>query len=164
MMKTLLLLRHAKSSWDDSSIPDFDRPLAPRGNRDAPRMGKEFATRGPIPDLIISSTAQRARDTASLFLQAAKIETQPLLEEKIYGASTAELIALIRKFPDTARSALMVGHNPGFEELIARLTKSRKAVPTCSLARIDFDAASWGDVEDRSGNLVWQLNPKELRS
>lgn len=163
-MKTLLLLRHAKSSWDDSSIPDFDRPLAPRGKRDAPRMGKEFAARGPVPDLVVSSPAQRARDTTTLFLHAAKIETQLRFEDKIYEASTPELIALVRKLPDTARSVLIVGHNPGFEELIARLTKSRKTVPTCSLARIDFDGETWEAAEDGSGKLAWQLNPKELQS
>src|SRR5262245_4552147 len=98
-MRTVLLLRHAKSDWDDSSIPDFDRPLAPRGKRDAPRMGKEFAARGPSPDVVVSSPAQRARDTASLFLAGAKIETAPTYEPRIYEASSAELMSVIRKLP-----------------------------------------------------------------
>ncbi|HEU4388798.1 MAG TPA: histidine phosphatase family protein [Blastocatellia bacterium] len=163
-MKTLLLLRHAKSSWDDSSLPDFERPLAPRGKRDAPRMGKEFASRGPAPDLVVSSPAQRARDTTTLFLHAAKIQTQLRFDDKIYEAGTAELVSLVRKMPDTAASVLMVGHNPGFEELIVRLTKSRRAVPTCSLTRIDFDVENWEAADDGAGKLVWQLNPKELQS
>jgi phosphohistidine phosphatase len=162
-MKTLLLLRHAKSSWDEPSLPDFDRPLAPRGQRDAPRIGRAFAQRGPEPELIVSSTALRARETVAAFAEAAGIKQNPEFDGEIYGASSSALMSVIRRLPDSSRTAMLVGHNPGFEDLLARLTASRLPVPTCSLARIDFNSESWSGIEDGEGELVWQLNPKSLK-
>src|SRR5258708_23117047 len=120
-MKNLLLLRHAKSNWDDSSLPDFDRPLAARGERDAPRMGKALAKRGPAPEVIISSPAGRAKATVEAVIKAARFAIDAQYDEKIYGASSAELLAVIRRIPDEFSSALLVGHNPGFEDLLSRL-------------------------------------------
>ena len=167
-MKTLLLLRHAKSSWDDPSQRDFDRPLAPRGIRDAPRIGSELTDRGPLPDLIISSPAKRATQTIELVARAADVRTAPTFEDLIYGASSAELLALVRKIPDVSNCALLVGHNPAFEELLSRLSKtvSKAApihMPTCSLARLDFPVDHWNDIEDDQGELVWLVTPKELK-
>lgn len=161
-MKRLLLLRHAKSDWDDSSLRDFDRPLASRGERDAPRIGKALRKRGALPDLIISSPAARARATIEAVTQAAKLANEIEFDEAVYGASSAELMKLIRRLPGTSGCTLLVGHNPGFEDLLGRLTGSHERMPTAALACIEFDIDHWDDVEDRKGRLVWLLTPKHL--
>src|SRR5205823_3269897 len=97
VMKTLLLLRHAKSSWDDSSLRDFDRPLAPRGKRDAPSMGRVLKEQGPLPDLIISSPAVRAKETIEAFVKSAKLDLTPQFDENVYAASSAELLRLVNQ-------------------------------------------------------------------
>ena len=161
-MKTLLLLRHAKSDWGDSSLRDFDRPLAPRGERDAPRIGKALGKRGILPDLIVSSPAARARATLEAVTQAAKLANEIKYDEAVYGASSAELMKLIRRLPDRSASTLLVGHNPGFEDLLGRLTGSHERMPTAALACIEFDIDHWDAVEDKKGRLVWLLSPKHL--
>src|SRR6185295_4076298 len=104
-MKTLLLLRHAKSDWGDSSLRDFDRPLADRGERDAPRIGKALRKSGVTPDVIIASPAARAKATVQAAMKAAKIELNVTFDEAIYGASSSELMKLIRRLPDAANCA-----------------------------------------------------------
>lgn len=161
-MKTLLLLRHAKSDWDDVSLRDFERPLAPRGRRDAPRMGEALKQRGPLPDLVISSPASRARETIEAVIQAADLKASLQFDESIYGASSAELMTLIRRLPASSDCALVVGHNPGFEDLVARLTGHAERMPTAGLACIEFQTDSWENIEDGEGRLSWFLTPKKL--
>lgn len=161
-MKTLMLLRHAKSDWDDSSLADFDRPLAARGKRDAPRVGKELRKRGSSPDLIISSPAARARATINAVIKAAKLDGELQFDESIYGASSAELLKLLRRLRDTSSRALLVGHNPGFEDLLGRLTGLHERMPTAALACIEFQIDRWEDVEDGKGRLAWLVIPKQL--
>ncbi len=161
-MKTLLLLRHAKSDWGDSSLRDFDRPLADRGERDAPRIGKALRKSGVTPDVIIASPAARAKATVQAAMKAAKIELNVTFDEAIYGASSSELMKLIRRLPDAANCALLVGHNPGFEDLVGRLTGSQERMPTAALACIEFQIEHWDDVNDGQGKLVWRLTPKQL--
>jgi phosphohistidine phosphatase len=161
-MKTLLLLRHAKSDWGDSSLRDFDRPLAPRGKRDAPRIGKALRKRGTLPDMIVSSPAARARATVEAMTQAAKLAKEIEFDEAVYGASSSELLKLIGRLPDRSACALLVGHNPGFEDLLGRLTGSHERMPTSALACIEFGVDHWDDVEDKKGRLVWLLTPKQL--
>src|SRR5262249_61309286 len=115
-MKTLVLLRHAKSSWDDSSIRDFERPLADRGIKDAPRIGKTLEKRELNPDLIVCSTAVRARQTADAVKKAAHYDCDMKLEDRIYGASSAGLMKVVRVLPDTALTLLLGGHHPRFED------------------------------------------------
>lgn len=161
-MKTLLLLRHAKSDWGDSSLKDFDRPLADRGERDAPRIGKALRKRGVTPDVIVASPAARAKATVQAAMKAAKVELNVTFDESIYGASSAELMKLIRRLPDANECALLVGHNPGFEDLVGRLTGSEERMPTAALACIEFQIEHWNDVDDGKGKLVWLLTPKHL--
>lgn len=161
-MKTLLLLRHAKSNWDDPSLRDFDRPLAARGKRDAPRIGKALRKRGPLPNLILSSPAARAKATIEAVMKAAKLDGEPQFGEAIYGASSSELMKLIRRLADGSFCALLVGHNPGFEDLLERLTGSDERMPTAALACIEFQIDHWEDVEDGKGQLAWLLTPKQL--
>jgi phosphohistidine phosphatase len=161
-MKTLLLLRHAKSDWDDSSLKDFDRPLAARGERDAPRIGKALRKRGPLPDLIISSPAARATATIEAVTKAAKLNLEIRFDKGVYGASSPELAKLIRGLPDTSSCALLVGHNPGFEDLVGRLSGSHERMPTAAVACIEFPIDHWKDVNDGEGKLRWLLTPKQL--
>jgi phosphohistidine phosphatase len=161
-MKTLMLLRHAKSDWDDPSLKDFDRPLATRGERDAPRIGKTLGKRGPAPDLIISSPAARARATIEAVISAANLDCEIRFDESVYGASSPELMKLIRRLPDGSSSVLLVGHNPGFEDLVGRLSGSRERMPTAALACIVFQIDHWEDVNDEAGKLAWLLTPKQL--
>ena len=161
-MKTLLLLRHAKSDWNDASLKDFDRPLAPRGERDAPRMGKALRKRGPLPDLIISSPAARAKATIEAVAQAAKLDLKIRFDESVYGASSPELIKLALGLPDKSACAMLVGHNPGFEDLLGRLSGSHERMPTAALACIEFKADHWSEINDGEGKLVWLLTPKSL--
>ncbi|MFY9607046.1 MAG: histidine phosphatase family protein [Blastocatellia bacterium] len=161
-MKTILLLRHAKSSWDQPSLRDFDRPLAARGKRDAPRMGKALRKRIPHPELIISSPAARTRATIKAIAASARFEAEIQFEESVYGASSAELIKLIRRLPREKASAMIVGHNPGLEDLVARLIGNPERMPTAALACVEFQIDRWEDVEDGEGKLAWLLTPKQL--
>jgi phosphohistidine phosphatase len=161
-VKTLLLLRHAKSDWDDERLRDFDRPLAARGRRDAPRVGRALKERGPAPDLIVSSPAARAKETIEAVMGSAGLAQSPLFDEGIYGASSAELMKIIRRLPDESSCALLVGHNPGFEDTVTRLTGSRAHMPTAALACVEFQVERWEDVEDERGKLLWLLTPKQL--
>jgi phosphohistidine phosphatase len=161
-MKTLLLLRHAKSSWDDPSLPDFDRPLAERGERDAPRIGRALAERGTIPELVISSTAVRAIQTAEKVTSHAKYEGELRLDPHIYGAGSAELMKVVRSLPGDYSTIMLVGHNPGFEDLLGRLTGTPQHMSTCNVACIGLEVNSWGNIEDGHGQLQWLLKPKSL--
>ena len=161
-MKTLLLLRHAKSDWDDTSLRDFDRPLAARGERDAPRIGKALRKRSPTPDLIISSPAVRAKQTIEAVMKGAKLNLEIRFDETVYGASSPELMKLIRRLPDGKSFVLLVGHNPGFEDLVGRLTGSHERMPTAALACIEFQIDHWEDVKDGEGKFAWLLTPKQL--
>jgi len=164
-MKTLLLLRHAKSDWDDASLQDFDRPLAARGERDAPEMGKALRKREEtLPDLIVSSPAARAKATVKAVVKAAKVNTEIQYNEAIYGASSAELINLVNRLPDASSCAMLVGHNPGFEDLVGRLSGSHERMPTAALACLEFQVNSWSEVGEEQGKLVWLLTPKKLKA
>lgn len=162
-MKTLLLLRHAKSNWDDSSLRDFDRPLADRGKRDAPRMGLALKDRGPAPDLIVSSPAARAKATAEAAIKSGGFTGNLQFDEGIYDASTPELLRIVRRLPDESSRVLMVGHNPGFEDLVYRLSGAHERMTTAALAAIEFQVDRWEDVEDGQGKLLWFLTPKQLQ-
>lgn len=162
-MKTLLLLRHAKSDWDNSSLRDFDRPLADRGKRDAPRMGRALKERGPAPDLIVSSPAARAKATAEAAIKSGGFTNSLQFDEGIYDASTPELLRIVRRLPDEMSCVLMVGHNPGFEGLVNRLSGAQERMTTAALAAIEFQVDRWEDVEDGQGKLLWFLTPKHLQ-
>ena len=161
-MRRLILLRHAKSDWGDSSLRDFDRPLSSRGQRDAPRIGKALLKRGVTPDYIVSSPAARARATVQAVKKAAELIEEINFDETIYGASSAELLKLIRRLPAERAFVLMVGHNPGFEDLVGRPVGAHHRMPTAALACIELALNHWTDVEDRKGHLLWLITPKQL--
>ena len=161
-MRTLYLLRHAKSSWKDETLRDFDRPLKGRGRKAAEQMGQVLAEEKLKSPLVISSPAVRARETTELVLESAGLKVEPRFEERIYEADVRTLLAIVRSIPDSSRTAIMVGHNPGFENLNEYLTGDGRHMPTCALAKIEFDAASWSEVSEESGRLELFVTPKDL--
>ena len=163
-MKHLLLLRHAKSDWDESGLPDIERLLAPRGERDALRIGEALYTNEPLPDLILSSTALRARQTIAAVIQSAPHSSiEPRFLPSIYAASSTELMEVVRELRAACKCALLVGHNPGFEELLARLTGKSEPMPTAALAYIALDIPRWEEVTDGKGQLARFLTPRSLK-
>jgi phosphohistidine phosphatase len=161
-MKTLLLLRHAKSSWKDTGLDDFDRPLNGRGQKAAPQMGKFLRKQKVQPELVLSSPAERARQTAALVMEAAKLTAPLRYDERIYEASARQLLEVVSQIEEDAKVVLLVGHNPGLEQLLEQLTGEREALPTAALAQISLDVEKWSKVRDNSGSLVRLVKPKEL--
>jgi phosphohistidine phosphatase len=162
-MKTLFLLRHAKSSWKDDNLEDFDRPLKKRGLGDAQLMGKLLRQREIGLDLVISSSAERARQTTQLVLMSAGLQVEVRYDDRIYEAGMRRLLTLISRLDNQANSVMLVGHNPGFEELLKTLTGEVHSMPTATLAGIEFDVDDWSQVKARTGRLTLLLTPKELR-
>src|SRR5690349_2238787 len=142
-MKILYVLRHAKSSWDNSELADFDRPLNDRGEQTAPFMGELMATNGFQPDVILASPAARARETARLAKEAARLNAEIVFDERIYEASPRTLRLVASTIDDQFESAMMVGHNPGMEGFVHLLTGRLETMPTAALAVIDLDIQSW---------------------
>jgi phosphohistidine phosphatase len=162
-MKTLLVLRHAKSSWSDPALDDHERPLSKRGRRDGPRMGELVREYGLMPDVVISSDAVRARLTAVAVVEAARYAGEILLDQRLYMASPADILSLLRTVPEKAETVMIVGHNPGLEELVAQLTGERQDLPTAALAQIALPIDRWRDLTlSTRGTLVGHWRPKEL--
>ena|SRR5450631_1732868 len=146
-MKTLYLLRHAKSSWDDTSLPDRERPLEPRGERDAAKMSKRWSQLHAKPDLIMSSPAVRALATAKLVVQGLDYKTKKIaVEDRLYAATQDTLIAVIEGLDDKLGRVMLVGHNPGFTELAHHFDSEITHMPTCALAEFRFEADSWAGI------------------
>ena len=160
-MKRLYVLRHAKSSWDDSSLADFDRPLNTRGLETAPMMGDLMKQRQLLPDAVISSPAIRARETAKLTADAMGFDRPIVFDDRVYEAGPLTLLNVLSEVRETAGSVMLVGHNPGMEGLIRSLTGEIAAMPTAALAIIDLEIADWNDVRSNSGKLVDILRPKD---
>jgi phosphohistidine phosphatase len=161
-MKTLLLLRHAKSSWKDTELRDFDRPLNQRGLKAAPLIGKFMRKRKIIPDLIISSPAVRARTTAALVVENGLLQTELRYDERIYEADVETLLKVITQIDETAGTVVIVGHNPGLQELLKALTGEEHEFPTAALAQISLKLDKWSAIQQNSGRLKWLITPKGL--
>lgn len=164
-MKTLYLNRHAKSSWADAGLSDFDRPLNKRGKTDAPLMGKYLAEKRRIsPEIIISSPAKRAIKTAEIIAKEIGYPAKKIVRnEKIYEAGPSSILEMIQKIDNSYNSAMLFGHNPGFTSLASYLLNVNIGnIPTCGICRIDFDTDSWRKVEIESGTLVFFDYPKKV--
>lgn len=165
-MKTLILVRHAKSSWKDSSLADIDRPLNKRGKRDAPFMGALMKKENILPDLLLSSPAKRACTTAKIFAEELGLKKIDVVtDEQIYLSSASELIDVINEIEDKYNKVMMFGHNPGFTTLNNYLTDHYvDNIPTCGISVIEFDLNSWQDVSAGTGKLVQYEYPKKCFS
>jgi phosphohistidine phosphatase len=163
-MRTLLILRHAKSSWKDASLPDHERPLNKRGRRDAPRVGRRLRDEGLTPDLILCSTARRARDTAEAVAEASGYEGEIESRPDLYMADSDAYLHALRGLPDDYERVMVVGHNPGLEELLEALTGEVEALPTAALAQVELGLRRWRDLDDESeGRLVSLWRPRESK-
>ncbi len=160
-MKTLFVLRHAKSNWDNSDLSDFERPLNSRGLDTARFIGGLIYERNLQPQIIISSPAKRAKQTAVLVKELAEISKPIIFDERIYEASPLTLFNLIREFDDKFESVMIVGHNPGFEDLVRTLTGETVVMPTAALAKINLDIENWHELDAVSNELEFLIRPKE---
>lgn len=161
-MKTLLILRHAKSEWDEPGVADHDRALSQRGKRDAPRMGKRLRAEQMVPDLILCSTARRARKTAKLVADACGYEGEIRFQEDLYMAEADAYLDVLREAPDECQCVMVVGHNPGLEELLEALTGAAEALPTAALAQVTLPISRWEELdENMEGELVGLWQPRD---
>ena len=157
-MATVLLMRHAKSSWDDPSLADHDRPLNRRGRRDAPRMGHLLCELNLIPDVIVTSSALRARQTADAIRDECEL-ADPVVEEQLYHASLADWQEIVGNC-GTGEIALYIGHNPGLEEVVSALAGEFIRMPTAAIAMFTSQNLEQFAMEDLQFVNVWR--PKEL--
>ena len=146
-MKTLFLIRHAKSSWGDTALPDKDRPLNDRGRRDAPTIGERLAKRDVKPDLILSSPAMRALKTAEIIARKLDYRRKDIVvDDRLYAVGADDLLDVIRKLGDKLERVMLFGHNPELTELAHRLSSKITHMPTCAVAEFTFDAKSWSKI------------------
>jgi len=161
-MKTLLLLRHAKSSWKHPELSDHDRPLNKRGKQEAPRVGAWLRAQELVPDLIISSTARRARETAEKVAEASGYEGEVELDEALYLADPEDCIAALRDVSDQHACVMVVGHNPGLEMLLETLTRSDDLMPTAAVAQVSLPVERWRQLTLATrGALVNLWRPRD---
>jgi len=167
-VRTLYLVRHAKSSWDDPALVDQERPLAPRGRRDGKLLAEHLRERGIEPELVLCSSAARARETLELVRPALGGSTV-LVEDELYGASSDRLLARIRRVPDEVESVMVIGHNPGLEELALALAsigdeleRLEQKFPTAALATLAL-TGTWDRLAPGSAALTTYVVPKQLR-
>lgn len=170
-LKRLYLLRHAKSDWNDSSLSDIERPLAPRGVAAAPKVAEAMQSEGLLPDLVICSPARRTRETWDLIGSYLDSEPASQVDERLYLASPGELISVIQELPDDLGSVMLIGHNPGMESITMGLSGSGQQpdldlaltkFPTGALAVIDLDVERWSDISGGSGSLRRFIRPRDL--
>ncbi|WP_129791649.1 histidine phosphatase family protein [Sphingosinicella sp. CPCC 101087] len=171
-MKTLTLLRHAKSGWDDPALRDFDRPLNKRGRRAARTIGREMRARGLAFDAIVASPAARVVETLADVAHGYGGPIDPEFDPRVYLASAATLLELVREANDSADRLLLVGHNPGLEMLALLLTEAEPSnglrrdlaekYPTATLAEIALPVDHWNEVEAGSGRLSRFIRPRDV--
>ncbi len=162
-MKTLLILRHAKSDWGNSQLSDHDRPLNDRGKYDAPRVGAWLNQQNMVPELIISSTAERALTTAEMVALASEFEGELRTTKDFYLASPPEYIEVLSELPNSYKRVMVVGHNPGMEELVALLTDQDRPLTTANVAVVELPIESWQELTIfTNGRLKHHWQPKDL--
>lgn len=173
-MKTILLLRHAKSDWGDPELTDFERPLAKRGQKDAPLIGDAVKKFDLVPHLIMSSPAWRAKETAELVAEACGYKKSIEWVEAFYTGGCDESLTTLKSLPDKVERVMVIGHNPTMEELAATLLSADMdqewrdewaiQFPTGGLACLDFDILEWAMLEPGDAILRWFLIPKLLKA
>ena len=164
-MKRLVLVRHAKSSWANPGLADFDRPLSKRGKRDAPAVGLHLKSqRGIVPDLVLCSTAKRARATAKRLRKALGCPKDRMVWcDGIYGGAAWDLLDLIRAMDDVHETVMLIGHNPDMTDLAEDLSGEAVGnLPTCAAFCVEFDVASWSGVGSENGRQVFYDIPRQI--
>ena len=162
-MKSIILFRHGKSEWNTFYDSDHNRPLAPRGIKAAKKMGVFLANKKQVPDLVISSTAIRARNTVELAIEKGNWKSAMILESVIYGGPPTVLLSIAQAQLDTIKSICFVGHEPNFSMFISQACGlGHIEFTTANMAKIDFNVNNWKDIEFEKGVLDWLQKPKEL--
>lgn len=167
MSRELLLLRHAKSDWETGALDDFDRPLAKRGRKEAPGVGEWLLREGLVPDLVISSPAERAKETASLVCDAMAFKKKDIFwDEDVYAAEVPSLLGVLSRCPAKARAVMLIGHNPGLEDLMRHLLGDEvetpvdgKLLPTSTVARLEMPK-DWRNLEAGCAKLLDLRRPR----
>ncbi len=168
-MRQIFLLRHAKSSWDDPTLDDFDRPLNQRGRKNAARMGKYLTEAAIRPSLILCSSARRTQETYDIIVSKLK-DVPTVVERRLYEATSGQILALLRQMDDLVPSVLVIGHNPGLESLALFLAMGRGPLldrladkyPTGALATLETDISQWRDLDRASCRLTGFVRPADL--
>ncbi|MEE8236023.1 MAG: histidine phosphatase family protein [Gammaproteobacteria bacterium] len=162
MQKRITLLRHAKSSWKDASVPDRDRPLNRRGSKSAPDMGKRLADRGVRPSLLLTSPAKRARETARLIARELNYPLEFIQSEsELYLATPETILQVVARQDDGFNDVMLFGHNPGITELANQLgDRNIDNVPTCGVVGIELDVQEWAEIVAADGKTVFFDYPK----
>jgi phosphohistidine phosphatase len=170
MPRELLILRHAKSDWDSVATGDFDRPLAKRGKSDAPKVGAWLYREGLVPDLVVSSPAERAKQTAAKVCKCLDIKKKQIVwDPDIYEAEVPRLLSVLSRCPADAATVLLIGHNPGLEQLLMHLVgedleipDDGKLLPTATVARLEMPDV-WDSLPCGSAQLVSITRPRNLK-
>jgi len=162
-MKTLLLLRHAKSSWKDSELDDHDRPLNKRGKNDAPKIGRLLREKELLPDLVVASSAKRCRKTAEHVIHTSGYRGQTRIYGELYEAGADKLREFLANLDNSIDRVLLIAHNPGMEELLEPLVGTYTPLSTAALAHVELNLDSWRDLNaDSRGELIQVWQPREL--
>jgi len=160
-VKTLMIMRHAKSSWS-KPVPDDQRPLNKRGKAAATKMGEVIRERGLLPDLIITSIAKRARSTAKRLIASSGYKGKVVQSATLYFEGVPQHLKTIMQLDDALERVMIVGHNPDLESLLMELTGREERMPTAALAVIDFEVGTWKEIINQRGQLRLLLRPREL--
>jgi phosphohistidine phosphatase len=170
-VKRLWLLRHAKSSWEDPGLPDPDRPLAPRGRRAAELLAAHLAASDVRPGVVLCSSSLRTRQTLAAILPALGDALEIRIERALYGAGAAELLDRLRQVSNKASSAMLIGHNPGIQDLALALAAGgpalgglREKFPTGALATVELDVERWRDIDIDNGTVTALVTPRSLEA
>jgi phosphohistidine phosphatase len=165
-MKRLLLMRHAKSSWKDSELPDHERPLKKRGQKDAEHMGKMLKSKDLTPEIILTSSAVRARETAEIVAEASKAGKRHIeILDSLYMAEPQNILNAIREHGKDHKTVMVVGHNPGMEAFLQIINGGVESLPTAAIAYVGVQADKWkdlGEKKDAEVKLKKLWRPKDL--
>jgi len=160
-VKTLYLIRHAKSSWKDLSLDDFDRPLNKRGKIDAPFMGELLKGYEIVPDVIYSSPARRAKDTANIISEKIEYKKELIYDEKLYDFNFVSLEKIIKNINNDNQSAFIFGHNPTFNIFADEYCEFYENIPTCGIVKLFFDCEKWEDISPTNCEFLEFEYPKK---
>ncbi|WP_418641144.1 SixA phosphatase family protein [Sulfurimonas sp. ST-27] len=161
-MKTLYIIRHAKSSWKNMDLDDFDRPLNKRGRHDAPMMGERLRKKKSMPDLILSSPAKRAKMTAESIAKKVHYNKKKIVyDQNIYEADVSTLEDILMDIDDKYNTVFLVGHNPGLNELAEHYAGYTENLPTCGIVSIAFTCKQWKDIDSDNAKLLFIDYPKK---
>ncbi|XPV69427.1 MAG: SixA phosphatase family protein [Halarcobacter sp.] len=163
-MKRLYIIRHGKSDWSNPTLDDFDRPLNKRGKKDAPYMGELLRKDGHIPDLIISSPAYRARETARIIAQELMYHKDIMFNEYIYEADLKTILEVVSFIADEYDTVYLIGHNPAINILAFYFVDFNQNIPTCGVLELEFDCNTWREIGKKNAKLVSFEYPKKYNN